>query len=145
MSTFFESNLRHTEAVYALKCVDDVVSNHPGLKGKYRSEVRQVSDRIYSAGLVQTLTFYCSKMDRKEVNHFQLLFPHLAGWVLSNHGISRPATLQMDPPAAVKILADNFINITDPSVLILYTERAKAISVWLSRFASAKIEKENRT
>ncbi|NHW23800.1 MAG: type III-B CRISPR module-associated protein Cmr5 [Archaeoglobales archaeon] len=144
MSAFFESNLRHKEAVYALRCVDDVVNNHPDLKSKYRSEARQVSDRIYSAGLVQTLTFYCSKMDWEKDDHFQLIFSHLVGWVLSNHGISRPATPHMAPPDAVKILADNFIMINDPSVLILYTERAKALGVWLSRFASAKIEKENK-
>jgi CRISPR-associated protein Cmr5 len=139
MSAFFENNIEHERADYAYKCIKDILDNHNGIKDKYRSEVLQTAIRIYNAGLMQTLTFYCSKMPNDE--HFRKLSLHLMKWILRDELTTNRETWTENIGQTWQLF-NTILN--HPNNLIVYTERTKTVVVWLKRFADGRIEKPRR-
>ena len=135
MSAFFENNIEHERADYAYKCIKDILDNHNGIKDKYRSEVLQTAIRIYNAGLMQTLTFYCSKMEIKNgiKNHFIPLSLHLMKWILRDELTTNRETWTENIGQTWQLF-NTILN--HPNNLIVYTERTKTVVVVLETDAA---------
>lgn len=141
MAGNYELNLEHERAEYALKCVNSIkeLTFNDNFKGKYASEVKQTSTRLQTAGLLQTLAFYCSKMKDKEGeseknNHFVYLVTHLLGYILATPDSPVSAN------NAWKLYQELLNETKDPARLMDYTEKAKSVTRWLMRFAATMLE-----
>jgi CRISPR type III-B/RAMP module-associated protein Cmr5 len=137
MDFYLEDNLEHKRAAYAYSCVKDIIDNHNGIKEEYRSEVLQTATRLKNIGLLQTLAFYSSKMEKKK--HFLMLNLHLMKWALRDDFAADIFSWDEDKDAVWQMFHDNFLG--DSSNLMLYTERALAMVTWLKRFADGRIKK----
>jgi len=138
MARNYELNLEHDRAEYALKCVNKI-SQIAKLKEKYASEVKQTATRLQTAGLLQTLAFYCAKMeekdgDGKESNHFVYLVAHLLGYVLGT------TVSSVSPTEAWKLYQQLLKEAREPAQLMYYTQRAKSVTRWLMRFSATVLE-----
>jgi CRISPR type III-B/RAMP module-associated protein Cmr5 len=137
-----ETNVKHECARYAYKCIRDVTDNIKPKQGKYRSEVRSTGTRIHDAGLMQTLAFYCSKVN-DEV-HFKKLALHIMKWTLRNEkvgGQDVDTSKWEEGSDAVLKLFEHLLN-QSVEKIIMFTADATEVVQWLSRFAEAKLEKE---
>lgn len=145
--TFQERNIRHECAKYAYECITDVVElskKDSGIQKDYRSEVLSTGTRIHNAGLLQTLTFYCSKIkDNKP--HFERLSSHIMEWILRNEktGVSAVnASSRKDEGKPLKLL--EFLLDQPDNRMIYFTREAMEVTQWLKRFAEARLEKETK-
>jgi CRISPR type III-B/RAMP module-associated protein Cmr5 len=144
-----DRDIKHQCAEYAYRCIEDVVNFEPDIKEDYRSEVMNTGTRIYGSGLMQTLTFLCSKIEiekngREEKPHFRKLALHLMKWILDEkEGVSVVAEIATWDDSKDKTLElfKGLLNEKNVDELIYYTQRAMEISEWLKRFADAKLKR----
>jgi CRISPR type III-B/RAMP module-associated protein Cmr5 len=143
MPGLVEKNLEYERAEYAYKCIKNIIDHHGSIKKEYRSELLQTPARIYNSGLLQNLTFYCSKMDvdikEKKPNHFILLNLHLMEWILRGEKIKVDGDWKKTKERIYVLFKANIIG--QPENKMLYTERAMSVIVWMKRFAEGMIEK----
>lgn len=143
MSGSVEKNLEYERADYAYKCIQDVIDHHDSIKKEYRSELLQTPARIYNSGLLQTLTFYCSKMEvdekTKKKNHFIPLNLHIMKWILRDE-LSLPLDQWGEGPNEIWNMYKSKI-LAQPDQKMRYTDRAMSVIVWMKRFADGMIEK----
>lgn len=140
MTRNYELNLEHERAEHALRCVTEI-ERIGRLKDKYSSEAKQTDTRLQTAGLLQTLAFYCSKMkdrqeDGAETNHFVYLVVHLLGYVLT----ATPGSISA--AEAWKLYQKLLKEAGDAGQLMYYTQRAKSLTRWLTRFSTTMLEPE---
>jgi len=132
-------NLKHKCAEYAYKCIYKCIAEveDQTIKGKYLSEVKSTSAKIYGSGLMQTLTFYFSKNEP----HYRKLLLHLLNWILDGETINH-RTITCDSPRGDNELITLFNAMlkTPPDKMMFYTQRALMVCEWLSRFADAKLK-----
>ncbi len=146
MAEDIERNIKHQCARYAYDCIEEI-SKLPGEQTEYRSQVMSTGTRIHGSGLMQTLTFYCSKMegkDGREKIYFRKLALHLLKWVLKDEKVNGGLPLSKwneDNTATWKIYSF-LLNTDSDEKMIYYTERAKELTVWLKRFADARLRKD---
>ena len=135
VNTFPERNIKHKCAEYAYRCITDISGEEPAVQTDYRSEVMSTGTRIYSTGLMQTLTFYCSKI-KEGKPHFEKLSLHVTKWILRSDKLGNEmATLQ---------LLEFLLNQPDDKMMY-FTQEAMEVTQWLKRFADAKLEKKTGT
>lgn len=135
-----ERNLKHETAKYAYECIEDVVTSDTK-EDKYRSEVMQTGFRLYGAGLMQTLAFYCSKM--KKDKHFRKLSLHLLKWTLRDEVINKGminCSQWNENEAQTMGLFSVLLDKSDDEMRF-YAQRAMDVTEWLKRFAEAKLKK----
>ena len=138
----YELNLEHERAEHALRCVTEI-EGIGRLKDKYASEVKQTATRLQTAGLLQTIAFYCAKTkekdedkDGEESNHFVYLVPHLLGYVLGT------TVSSVSPTEAWKLYQQLLEEAKEPAQLMYYTQRAKSVTRWLDHFSTTVLERE---
>ena len=130
--TFPERNIKHECAEYAYKCITKVMETNSSVQKDYRSEVMSTGTRIHSAGLMQTLTFYCSKISDKKP-HFKELALHIMKWILRGE---KPISSGEPLPLLEFLLGQ------PDDKMMYFTEEAMEVTQWLKRFADARLEKE---
>ena len=138
--TFLERNIKHECAKYAYERITKVLESSKAnpnidIQKDYRSEVMSTGTRIHSAGLLQTLTFYCSKISDKKP-HFKELVLHIMEWILRNE---KPGNSK-DPLPLLEFLLGQ-----PDDKMMYFTEEAMEVTQWLKRFADARLEKGAET
>ena len=122
-------NLDHERASYAYKRVEEIKKqNDEKTEKKYRSAVRSSGALIQKSGLMQTLAFYLSKKDNK---HYDQLARHILHWKC----IRGEGKDSLD-------IYHKFLELPDEKI-IYKTQEAKALMVWLKRFADAMLKGED--
>jgi len=141
MPDLVEKNLEYERAEYGYKCIKDIIDNHEAIKKEYRSDLLQTPARIYNSGLLQTLTFYCSKMkmERGRKNHFIPLNLHIMKWILRGELGTAREMWNENPDAIWNMYRTRILG--QPENKMRYTERAMSVIVWMKRFAEGMIEK----
>jgi CRISPR type III-B/RAMP module-associated protein Cmr5 len=140
MTRNYELNLEHERAEYALGCINSIkeLPFDGKFKKDYASEVKQTRARLRTAGLLQTLAFYCSKMKDKERSeqkkHFVYLVTHLLGYILTT------PSGEVSANNAWKLYRKLLEETKEPAQLMDYTQRARSITRWLMRFAATVLE-----
>ncbi|NCO68465.1 MAG: type III-B CRISPR module-associated protein Cmr5 [Nitrospirae bacterium CG_4_10_14_0_8_um_filter_41_23] len=144
MTDVMERNIKHQCAEYACKCIENIVNNHSSIQKDYRSEVMSTGTRIYGSGLMQTLTFYCSKMDKHE--HFKKLLLHLLYWILDGESFNgktiNAETAKWDENKENVLKIFTALLKKQDDGMIYYTQRAMNITEWLKRFADVRLKKD---
>ncbi len=140
-----ERNIKHQCARYAYDCIEDMISEPADRQREYRSEVMSTGTRIHGSGLLQTLTFYCSKMSGKGDNekpHFRKLALHMLKWILKDEKIDGGLSLSEwnEDVSGVWKLYSVLLNADSDEKMIFYTERARELTDWLKRFADARLK-----
>jgi CRISPR type III-B/RAMP module-associated protein Cmr5 len=121
-----ERNLEHERAKYAFDRVERIKGkNDEKAEKKYRSAVLSSGALIHKAGLLQTLAFYLSKPDYRP----------LAEDILSWRGIKEGS--ETAPFSIYK----NLLTLKDEDI-IHKTQEARALVIWLKRFAEGMLKKE---
>lgn len=138
--TFLERNVKHECAEYAYKCITKVLESSKAnpnidIQKDYRSEVMSTGTRIHSAGLMQTLAFYCSKIKGDKL-HFSKLALHIMEWILRNEKLGNSG----EPLPLLELLLGQ-----PDDKMMYFTEEAMEVTQWLKRFADARLEKEAET
>jgi len=137
-----ERNLEHERAKYAFNCVLDIENrgeSNEQIKGKYKTLVMNSAYLIQKSGLLQSLTFYCSKMtDKGEKEHFKKLNLHILKWLLMEDDVRNNPNTQWnenkdDTLTLFKIILDK-----DNDEILNLTQKTKALLIWIKRFADAK-------
>lgn len=145
-----DRDIKHQCAEYAYRCIEDIENYIPDIKEDYRSEVMNIGTRIYGSGLMQTLTFLCSKMEidkngQEKKPYFRKLALHLLKWMLDKkEGCSVVAeTATWDEPKDKTLeLFKALLNEKNVEEIIYCTQRAMEVSEWLKRFADARLKKD---
>ncbi|RKY69196.1 MAG: type III-B CRISPR module-associated protein Cmr5 [Candidatus Latescibacterota bacterium] len=120
-------NLDHDRALYAYKCVEKIEGGGDETeKKKYRSAVLASGALIHKSGLMQTLAFYLSKKDKE---YYKQLAGHILHWDYVYGGAELPLNTY-----------HKLLNLSDEEVMYR-TQEAKALILWLKRFAEAMLEK----
>lgn len=129
-------NREHLRAEYAYCCIEAIKNiKDPDLEKKYRTQVFSLPTRLHVVGLMQTIAFNCSKMNDTGKRHFVKLNLHLLHWILKN-----PENCDGDATAAYELFSQKLLPRLGTEQLMLYTREAVAFSVWLKRFAEARLE-----
>lgn len=140
-----ERNLKHQCAEYAYRCIKDVIDNHSALQKDYRSEVMSTGTKIKGSGLMQTLAFFLSKMDKQP--HFKPLTLHLLKWVLDEETID-DTTLKASDVSSWDESKEETLKMFEILLkksdidMIHYTQRVLNVTGWLKRFADARLREE---
>jgi len=132
-------NLKHARAEYAYRCVTDVLRLGDQVK-KYKTLILNTPVRIQSSGLMQTLAFSCSKMEKNP--HHQQLVLHMAKWVLRDkaiRGIAIDTRSWEENRDETMGLFELLLSQPD-EVMMQFTREALEVTQWLKRFADARIE-----
>lgn len=139
-------NQEHDRAAYALKCVNEICGVYPAMKKEYRSLVLQTPIRIHTAGLCQTLAFYCSKMKDKDdntnafkPNHYLKMVLHVMKWLSRDPLGAVPDTWGESASDTFALFSAALLN-KDHQTVMAATQEAQALATWFKRFAEAKIE-----
>lgn len=119
-------NLDHDRALYAYICMEKIEGCGDETKKKYRSAVLASGALIQKSGLMQTLAFYLSKNDKE---HYKQLAGHILHWDYVYGGTGLPLDIYR-----------KLLNLSDEDVMYR-TQEAKALILWLKRFAEAMLEK----
>ncbi|NMG83442.1 MAG: type III-B CRISPR module-associated protein Cmr5 [Methanosarcinales archaeon] len=131
-----DRNLDHDRALYAYKCVEEIKEIGDKTEKKYKSAVRSSGALIQKSGLMQTLAFYLSKKsdDEGSLTHYEQLAGHILYW---KHICGKTEGSLID---AYK----NLLDCPDADEQIIYTtQEAKALILWLKRFAEAMLKGED--
>lgn len=135
-------NIKHECAHYAYKCIDDVLGTIKDSQRDYRSEVRSTATRIHDAGLMQTLAFYCSKMNDKK--HFERLALHIMKWILRADKVENESvdTSRWDDGKAGILKFLRFLLDQSDEKMMMLTAEATEVTQWLARFADARLKEK---
>jgi CRISPR type III-B/RAMP module-associated protein Cmr5 len=135
-----ERNLESVFAEYARRCIADEQSiADEKQRCSYKSEARSLAAKIHGSGLMQTLAFYCSKMENRtgtETQYVKLCLHVMKALPLD--GDLRSILAWEEGSAYVKELFENMVNNSNPEMMFL-TERALKLASWLSRFAEISL------
>ena len=130
-----DRNLDHDRALYAYKCVEEIQTIGGDTGKKYRSAVLSSGALIQKSGLMQTLAFYISKKSKKDED--DTYYEQLAGHIL--HWKHMCGKTEGDLLNAYKKLLD----CSDEEEMVYKTQEAKALILWLKRFAEAMLKGED--
>lgn len=123
-----DRNLDHDRASYSYECVEAIKKlRNDSLEKKYRSAVHSSGALIQKSGLMQTLSFYISK---KNDSHYERLAGHILNW---NRIHGRSENLLDSYHNLLKLPDEEIIN---------KTQEAKALILWLKRFADTMLKGE---
>ena len=125
-----DRNLDHDRALYAYKCVEEIQTIGGDTETKYRRAVLSSGALIQKSGLMQTLAFYISKKDKE-------YYEQLAGHILHLKHVG--GTTEGDLLNAYKKLLD----CSAEEDMLYKTQEAKALILWLKRFAEAMLKGED--
>lgn len=144
-------NQEHDRAAYALKCVNEICADYPAMKKEYRSLVLQTPVRIHTAGLCQTLAFYCSKMKDKDdnthepkPNHFLKTVLHIIKWLSRDPRGAVPGAWNECASDASAMFSTALLDKNHQTIMTA-TREAQALATWLKRFVEARIEETTTT
>lgn len=118
-------NLDHERASYAYERVKEIENIGGKTEKEYRSAVRSSGALIQKSGLMQTLAFYLSKKDKEH-------YKQLAGHILHGDYVYGGTELPLD-------IYHKLLNLSDEE-MIYRTQEAKALILWLKRFADAMLK-----
>ena len=135
MNANYERNEEYHRARYAFRCVDRVPES---IRKKYHSYVSNSSALLHSAGLLQTISFYCSKGgSSRDAKHFDYLTIDLLSYTLNSDRAPSPVEERSGEQALAlfRVLIDAS---EDTRWLMHYTEKTKMVVTWLQRFSKAR-------
>ena len=130
-----DKNLDHNRALHAYTCIEGIEnSGNDDFEKKYHSAVRSCGILIQRSGLMQTLSFYLSKNDKKNntVTHYEKLADHILQWICRNS--KTKDRLQ---------IYQNILNLQDEEILYK-TQEAKSLVIWLKRYADTMLKGEDK-
>lgn len=120
-----EKNIEHERARYAFECVEKIKKrNNKEDEKKYRTVALSSGALIHKNGLLQTFAFYLSKED------YRPFARDILNWRSIKEGSDA------DP----FIIYKNLLLLKDEDI-IYKTQEARALILWLKRFASGMLEK----
>ncbi len=130
-------DLEHKRAKYACRCIEDI--DDKAFRKDYHPLVSSLPTRLQTIGLLQTLTFNCSKMQGKNGDkpQFVKLNLQIMKWLLKPE-IRETCTWEEDATATFKLFKDNMLDQLGTEKKMLYTREAIALAIWLKRFAEAQ-------
>lgn len=139
-----DENLDHKRAKYAYGCIEEIKDKGGNIEKKYHSAVHSSSILVQESGLLQTLSFYISKINKKgdggkndfdeDSSHYKLLAKHILNWIVEDCNDKSKNSLLKSYHC--------LLNYTDESI-IYKTQESKALMVWLNRFADAMLKSED--
>jgi len=137
-----DRNIKHECASYAYKCIKDIIENCSNIQKDYRSEVMSAGTKIHDAGLMQTLAFFCSKMEKDL--HFRKLALHIMKWILRDEKVGgvNIDTEKWDEDKNKTIELFEFLLNQSDERMMYFTQEALEVTTWLKRFADARLEKK---
>lgn len=129
-------NQEHKRASYAWRCIEDIDNKlNQKEREKYHTLVSSLPTRLQTTGLMQTLAFNCSKMDKDKKPYFVKLNAHLMKWILGETG----ATAWNENAAQVyQTFTTTILNDLGTEKLMIHTRQTLDLAIWLKRFAEGK-------
>ena len=129
-----DKNLDHNRALHAYTCIEEIENcGKDDFEKKYHSVVRSCGILIQRSGLMQTLSFYLSKKDKKNntVTPYEKLADHILQWIYRDGKINDRLQIYQ-----------NILNLEDEDILYK-TQEAKSFVFWLKRYADTLLKGED--
>lgn len=130
-----DKNLDHNRALHAYTCIEEIEkSDNDDFEKKYHSVVQSCGILIQKSGLMQTLSFYLSKKDRKNNTdtHYEKLADHILQWIYGDGKTTDRLQIYQ-----------NILNLQDEEILYK-TQEAKSLVIWLKRYADTMLKGEDK-